>query len=38
MTKKIKEGGRKGNKKIYDCKKGGVFIPAVVVQEIREIK
>lgn len=38
MTKKIKEGRRKGNKKKQDAKKGGVFIPAMVVQEIREIK
>ena len=33
MTKKIKEGGRKGNKKKQDSKKGGVFIPAMVVKK-----
>ena len=35
MTKKIKEGGRKGNKKSHDAKKGGVFIPAEVVKKFR---
>ena len=35
MTKKTKEGGRKGNKKSHDAKKGGVFIPAEVVKKFR---
>ena len=38
MTKKIKEGGRKGNKKSNDAKKGGVFIPAIVVKKFRARK